>query len=297
MRHNSRFIVAAVGSLMIALGVLARGAPPAHAQQYPAPSSTPQGSPPLGLPPVLPSGPPPPAPPPSPLVSGLQVTLTPFLPLTGINAAISTPLARAPVVNASVGAFQLLGHLDAVPFTGLIEISDGPFAVLGEALHLPVGTSITTRNVFFSGGNASLITSEGTADFFYHVLAEPTQSLDAGIGFRPWSFTAAISLNGRIARSVNITQAAKWADPLIAARYRYNFGNGLTVTVYGDFGGFGVGAHTDWQVLGTIDYALKSWVSLRVGYISLNFDYSASSSPIGFDVHIKGPILLASFRF
>jgi hypothetical protein len=168
---------------------------------------------------------------------------------------------------------------------------------LGEALHLPVGTSITTHNVFFSGGSAALTANEGTADFFYHVLASPAQSLDAGIGFRPWSFTAGLTLNGRIARTVSLTRSAQWADPLIAARYRYEFGNGFGVTAYGDVGGFGVGAHTDWQVLGTVDYTLKPWVSLRVGYLSLNFDYSASNQPLGFDVHIKGPILLASFRF
>jgi hypothetical protein len=148
---------------------------PAGAQQAPAPA---------GPPPLLPGGA---LPAESTFASGLQVTVTPFLPLTGINAAISTPLAHAPVVNTSVGAFQLLGHLDAVPFTGEVEISDGPFSLLGQALHLPVGTSITTRNVFFSGGNASLNTNEGTADFFYHVLAGPVQFLDAGIGFRPSS--------------------------------------------------------------------------------------------------------------
>jgi hypothetical protein len=273
MRYSDRFrFVALTGAVLAVIGAVVD---PAGAQQAP----------------------PPPAPPPSPLVSGLQVTLTPFLPLTGINAAITTPLRRAPVVDTSVSAAQLLGHLDAVPFTGLVEISDGPFALLGEALHLPVGTSITTRNVFFSGGSASLNTNEGTATLLYHVLAAPAQSLDAGIGFRPWSFTADLSLNGRIARSVRITQSAQWADPLIAARYRYYFGNGFAVTAYGDFGGFGVGAHTDWQVIGTVDYALKPWVSLRVGYVSLNFDYSANSLPVGFDVHIKGPILLASFRF
>ena len=106
-----------------------------------------------------------------------------------------------------------------------------------------------------------------------------------------------MTLNGRIARTVRITQSAQWADPLIAARYHYDFGNGFGLTAYGDFGGFGVGAHTDWQVLGTIDYALKPWVALRLGYLSLNFDYSASSLPLGFDVHMKGPIFAASFRF
>jgi hypothetical protein len=103
-------------------------------------------------------------------------------------------------------------------------------------------------------------------------------------------------LNGRIARTAYVTQSAQWGDPLIAARYHYDFGNGFGATAYGDVGGFGVGAHIDWQVIGTIDYALKPWATLRLGYRSLNFDYTAASS-LGFNVHMKGPLLAASFCF
>jgi hypothetical protein len=284
MRHCDRSWFVAVKGGAVALAVIGAALRPAGAQQ-----ALPPGEP----PPPMPARPPPQ----STVASGLQVTVTPFLALTGTNAAISTPLARAPVVNTSVGAFQLLGHLDGVPFAGLVEISDGPFSLLGEAIHLPVGTGITTRNVFFSGGNASLIVNEGTADLLYHVLAGPAQSLDAGIGFRPWSFTAGLTLNGRIVRTVSLTRSAQWADPLIAARYHYDFSDRFGATAYGDVGGFGVGAHTDWQVIGTIDYKLKPWAALRVGYVSLNFDYSANSLPLGFNVHMKGPIFLASFRF
>jgi hypothetical protein len=282
MRHSGRSWL--TGSL-VALTVIGAVARPAGAQQAPAPSEPP---------PLVPGGAPPPQ---SSVASGLQVIATPYLWLAGINAAISTPLARAPTVNASVGAFQLLGDLDAVPFMGAIEISDGPLSLLGDAFHVPVAIGITTRNIFFSGGTASLITNQGTADLLYHVLAQPTQSLDAGIGFRAWAFTAGLTLNGRIARTVSVTQFAEWGDPLIAARYHYDFGNGLGLTAYGDVGGFGVGAHVDWQVIGTIDYALKPWVALRLGYRSVNFDYTTSVGSIGFDVHMKGPIFAATFRF
>ncbi len=283
MRHDRQSIRTAIGRLALALAVIGTAASPAGAQQAPPPEP----------PPVLPGGP---APPPNPLASGLQVTVSPYLWLAGIDAAIDTPLRRAPVVNTSVGAFQLLGDLNAVPFLGSVEISDGPFSLLGDALHIPVGTSITTRNIFFSGGSAALTTNMGTADFLYHVLAEPSQSLDAGIGFRAWAFTADMTLNGQIARTVSITRSSEWADPLIAARYHYDFGNRFGLTAYGDVGGFGVGAHTDWQVIGTIDYALKPWLALRLGYRSINFNYTAADS-LGFDVHMKGPILAATFRF
>lgn len=50
--------------------------------------------------------------------NGPQILITPYLWLPGINTAINTLLPRAPEVNSSVGAFDLLGHLGGVPFMG-----------------------------------------------------------------------------------------------------------------------------------------------------------------------------------
>jgi hypothetical protein len=238
-----------------------------------------------------------PPPPPLPLntVGNLQVTITPLLALANINTSINTPLERAPVVDTHVGVGQLLSHLDGVPLMGTVELRDGPFSLLGAVLHVPVGADITTRNIFFNGGSASLTTNIGTAALLYHVLDEPQQSIDAGIGFRAWGVSSELTLNGGILPTTRINRTADIDDPLIVARYHHDFGNGLGLTAYGDVGGFGVSAHADWQLLGTIDYTLKSWVVLRAGYLSLNV--SASGGELGYIVHIKGPILAAAFRF
>ncbi len=233
----------------------------------------------------------------TPSQSGPQVTVTPYLWLAGINSAIKTPLPRVPEVNSDVGAFQLLGHLNGVPFMGSAEIRDGPFSLFGDVLHVPVGTNITTRNIFYQGGSATLTANMGTALFLYHALDQPAQELDAGVGFRSWGFTSRLTLNGRLLPTANVSRSAGWADPLIAARYHRDFGNGLGLTAYGDVGGFGVAAHVDWQIIGTLDYALKSWATLRLGYRSLNFNYQAGGGDLGFNVHMKGPILAANFRF
>ena len=37
---------------------------------------------------------------------------------------------------------------------GSLEIHDGPFSLLGDALHLPLSTDITTPRDLFSGGHA-----------------------------------------------------------------------------------------------------------------------------------------------
>ncbi len=278
MRAICQSLVSAVASLAIALTVIATEVPLAHAQQQPAPLSVP-------LP--APSGP----------WSGLQVIVTPYLWLAGINTAISTPLARAPVVDTSVGAFELLGHLNAVPFMGSAELRYGPFGVLGDAMHVPVGTNITTRNVYYSGGKAALTTNIGTGSLLYRVVDQPVQAIDGGLGFRSWGVTADLTLNGALLPTASLNRSGGWTDPLIVGRYHRDFGNGFGLTAYGDVGGFGIAAHADWQIVGTLDYALQPWLALRIGYRSLNVNYQAGGRPLGFNVHMKGPIIVASLRF
>jgi hypothetical protein len=43
----------------------------------------------------------------------------------------------------------MLGDLKGAPFTGSAEIRVGPIGLMGDVLHVPFGTNITTRNVFF----------------------------------------------------------------------------------------------------------------------------------------------------
>jgi hypothetical protein len=115
---------------------------------------------------------------------GMQFFVTPYLWLAGIDATTKTPLQRLPEVNSSVGPFQLLGHLDGAPFMGSFEVRQGPLGFLGDVLHVPVSTSITTRNVLFQGGNAALKTNMGTGLVLYRLLDQPAQFADLGLGFR-----------------------------------------------------------------------------------------------------------------
>jgi hypothetical protein len=228
---------------------------------------------------------------------GMQFFVTPYLWLAGINATTKTPLPRAPEVNSSVGPFQLLGDLNGAPFMGAFEVRQGPLGFLGDVLHVPVGTNITTHDVFFQGGNAALKANMGTGLVLYRLLDQPSQFADLGGGFRAWGFSADLSLNPGLLAGQSVNRSSGWGDPLIGGRYHYDFGNGFGLTAYGDVGGFGVGAHVDWQVIGTAEYAPNPWLNLRLGYRSLNFNYQASDSNLGFNVHMKGPIFAATFRF
>lgn len=270
-------------------------APAAFAQQSPDLVGPPPG---VVTPPPLT---PPPAPLPSPpatFVNGLQLIAYPYFWMAGLNMAITTPLARASQVNISIGPGEMVGDLNNVPFMGAAELRDGPFGILADAMHVPLGVPITTRNIFFSGGNTGVVMSQVTGDFLYRVLDQPSQTIDAGLGFRFWDVSTDTILNGiGFVPTVSVSRSGSWADPLIAARYHRALGNGFGLTAYGDVGGFGIAAHADWQISGTLDYALKPWLDLRAGYRSLNVNYQASGSPLGFNAHLKGPLIGATLRF
>jgi hypothetical protein len=228
---------------------------------------------------------------------GLQILVTPYLWLPGVYATTQTPLARAPEVNSSVGPFELLGKLEGAPFMGSAEIRDGPIGLLGDVVHGPFGSNITTRNVFYQGGHAALNTNIGTALIIYRVVDAPNQFADLGVGFRSWGVDANLSLNPGLLQGESVSRRAGWGDPLIGGRYHFDFNNGIGLSAYGDVGGFDLGAHTDWQVMGTVDYALNSWINLHLGYRSLNVVYTSSSGNLGYNVHMRGPIFAGTFRF
>jgi hypothetical protein len=260
--------------------------PPAPA--YPPPAAA---APVLVAPPALPSGAP-------GFISGLQLIAYPYLWLAGLNMAITTSLQRAPQVNISIGPGEILGDLNNVPFMGAAELRYGPFGVLADALHIPLGVPITTRNIFFSGGTTGVVQSTVTGDFLYRLLDQPVQTIDAGLGFRFWDISTDTILNGRaFIPTISVSRSGSWTDPLIAARYHRDFGNGFGLTAYGDVGGFGIAAHADWEIIGTLDYTLKPWLDVHLGYRSLNVSYSANERPLGFNVHEKGPIIAATLRF
>jgi len=116
---------------------------------------------------------------------GYQFFVTPYLWLSSVHSTTKTPLARVPDVNSNVSTIDLLSHLDGVPVMGSGEVRYGPFGFLGDVIHLPVSTDITTRDVLFQGGNAKLRANTGTGVILYRALEDPVRSRMSARGFAP----------------------------------------------------------------------------------------------------------------
>ena len=284
--------IAAGGSISaLAQQYLAPGGPVVAAP--PPPGLAPPPAPVLVAPPAPPSGAP-------GFISGLQVIAYPYLWLAGLNMGIETPLARAPQINISAGSGEILSNVSYMPFMGAAELRYGPFGVLADGLHVPLVVPITTRNIFFQGGSSAVVLDVATGDALYRLLDQPGQTADAGLGFRFWGASTVTTLFGRSLLQVQTQQvnaSGSWTDPLIAGRYHRDFGYGFGLTAYGDVGGFGIAAHSDWEIIGMLEYVWNPQLTFDIGYRSLNVAYSTSRRPLGFNVHMKGPVIGLTLRF
>ena len=190
---------------------------------------------------------------------------------------------------------NLYGHLTWVPFMGAAEFRNGPYGIAVDYIHAPLQAGIGTRNILFNGASAGLGLDIGSATFLYRAIAQPDQYVDVGLGVRAWGLGGDIALNQGLLPPANVSNGLAWADPIFAARYHRDLGNGFSLTASGDIGGFGLGAHIDWQLVGTIDYAWNSWIVLQAGFRTLNINYGAARAD--FNINMYGPVIGATLHF
>ena len=96
-------------------------------------------------------------------------------------------------------------------------------------------------------------------------------------------------------RSFSGSKTETWIDPMVGARFQAPLGQNWSLKTYGDVGGFGVGSHFTWQLLGEVQYDLSSRWSLSAGWRHLKIDYDHNG--FVFDAAMDGPILGAVYRF
>ena len=106
-----------------------------------------------------------------------------------------------------------------------------------------------------------------------------------------------VSLNPGLAPGAIRKASLTWADPLLAARYHAMLSPRFGVSVYADVGGFDAGSRLTWQAIGSLDYDVTHWATLRAGWRYLAVDRALRRGGFGVDVGFNGPFFAATFRF
>ncbi len=226
---------------------------------------------------------------------GASFYLTPYLWIAGIGGTISTPRQDAPDQSIDVSFRDTLSDLSGFAFMGAAEMRYGRFILIGDVMTLTVESDVTTRGVLFSGGTARVSTTTGTVLTMLRAFDNGTHAFDMGFGLRPWRVSARLSLDAGALPGRSLKPTLNWTDPVFAIRYATRFDENWGAAVAGDIGGFGAGSELIWQLIGTVDYRINDWITMRAGYRHLQMETSRRGTEL--DISLSGPIIGTTFRF
>jgi hypothetical protein len=102
--------------------------------------------------------------------------------------------------------------------------------------------------------------------------------------------------------SVNASRWQLWVDAMIGSRCTLDLYKRVQLLAGADIGGFGVGSHFTYSVLGLLGYRLQMFGHAAIahaGYRNLSQNYATRSNGDLFkwDVTLQGPILGLTIRF
>src|SRR3954471_13070208 len=197
---------------------------------------------------------------------GWAFSITPYAWLPAIRGNLHTPLPRVGDQGFGIGAGSLVTDLDALPAMISAEARYGRFSILGDFFYAALAQDLNPRDLLWQGGHSRVTSSVGTVLGLFRVLEEPRQSVDIGAGARIWGFTTKVSLNPGLEPGVIRKTSLNWADPLVGARYHAMLSPRFGVTAYADVGGLNTGSRLTWQAIGSLDYDLTNWATLRTGW-------------------------------
>lgn len=250
------------GSILGALGALALSAAPAGAQQS-APTS-----------------------------DAWTFTLTPYVWLSGLGGEVTGPHGGESF-TADFG--DIFGTMK-FSYMGLAEARRGNFSLVTDIMYLNLQQGVPVPGFgAYSGGSARTQSVEVSAIGLYTVAEGSAGRIELGGGIRGWWFDTELRLDpGRLPGRTQ-SASTSWVDPVISARGVVRLNDSLSITAYGDIGGFGVGSQFTWQAFATLDYRITENISASAGFRWIHIDYDKGSSNISLDM--AGPIIGASLRF
>ena len=219
-------------------------------------------------------------------------TLSPYVWFSGLGGEVTLPRG-AESFNADFGdIFESLKF----SFMGIFEARRNNFSLLLDLMYLNIQQGVPVPGEgAFSGGSSRVKTTEASAIGLFTLAEQPGGRFELGGGLRAWWLNTEIRLDPGLLPGKTVDQTTNWVDPVIAARASLRLNDRLSLTGYGDIGGFGVGSEFTWQAIATLDWRVSDWISASVGYRWIQIDYESSRATI--DLDMSGPIIGASFRF
>jgi hypothetical protein len=224
--------------------------------------------------------------------SDWEFAVTPYLWAAGAKAKIETPQGEDIKVDES-----FTDIFDDLKFAlmGAFDVKHGRFVSLQDLFYISLGSS--------ANGHLGPIPLDVDADekllatshlFGYRVVDKGPMFVDLMAGGRITTIKVDLDIDTPLA-SFHRSRKKTEFGPMIASRARLPLSDKWGVGIYGDLGGFGVGADLSWQLLGTVQYDISDRWRLLAGWRH----FYAKQTKNDWDVHFKldGPILGVTYSF
>lgn len=178
-------------------------------------------------------------------------------------------------------------------FMGTFEARNNKFGFIADLNYLAIKVS-ATGPLGFVNAQLNDKTFFGTFAGAYRLVDQGTAWIDVIGGARVWWRDDVLDVTaGGLAISPG--REKSWIDPIVGVRAQAYLAPKVYVQLYGDLGGFGVGAKSDWQVVGLLGYQYDATKSFFGGYRYLAVNYNQGGYV--FDVNLSGPVIGATFKF
>lgn len=216
---------------------------------------------------------------------------SPYLWAAALKGDVQLGTLAPPVqIDASFG--DILNHL-RMTFMGTFEARNNKVGLIADLNYLAVKVS-ATGPLGFVNAQLNDKTFIGTFAGAFRMLDQGSAWIDIIGGTRVWWRDDVLDITGG-GGAISVNKEKSWIDPIIGLRARAYLTPKIYAQIYGDVGGFGIGAKSDWQAVGLLGYQYDATKSFFGGYRYLAVDYSRGGYT--FDVNLSGPVLGATFKF
>jgi len=223
---------------------------------------------------------------------GWQFTFAPYLWASRITGDVGIGDRTADV---DVSFKDILEHLDFA-FMSAGEARNGRFSLSADVMYSALSSSDDTPHGIIANkidSNLSEWIVTGVAG--YSLLYDDRYNLDVVAGARYWSANTKLKVKGGLLDGSSASDTVNWTDPMIGVKGKAYISDQFFVLGWGLIGGFGVGAKSDWDVMGGVGYDFSDRFSTVLSYRALGINYEQGKGEL--NLVYSGPLLGVVFKF
>jgi len=224
--------------------------------------------------------------------SAWEFEVTPYAWMAGLDGDLGTiPGFPSSKVELSFG--DILDDLDMAAML-FASARRGPWVFLFDSTYVKTSSTEDVSGLLIDDVKVKSRTTTLALGAGRTVAEGPHGTLDAYFGIRAWwlenDFTVRTPLGNR-----DRSEDENWVDPILGLAGRYQASERWTLFGSAEIGGFGMGADSEWALIGGASYAVTDRFGVTVAWRHQAVDYDEDG--VVYDVVQSGPLLGATFRF